>query len=660
MGGTVKSKGWRPVLVAAVVAACMGTGIGAWADTPEQKVAPISGAAATNKNSEGQAKAEWARLSLQIKDETDLETIVGIHNRFLDQFPDSALADKVRESQQVYEGLVKSKAQKFRGKWVAAEQIEVIQKQSRQQTASALELYQAGKWKESLEAARKVSAADRENADALAIAGVSAYRLKMAPAAQSYFEKLAALDSDNVLAENNLAVIAFELKQPAAALVHYGKALQSGAKNALVLDNAVEMLTTYVAAGGDKNAAAFRDLNRKAAQVEGELIPVMRERGLLRRGATWVTQEQLDAILKELSGIEYQMRVLDKQYGELQQQIADLKKKLVRDIPYLLLPPETRGGFRRSPHVPPSQADLDAQAELDELRSRLAEFQKPAAALREQYAAAEKKYTGVQRILEPGTTPDALPALASATTKPAATEAAGKPDALVKAEEPAKGVGSVAASAAAGQAGGAPQATGKELVAVGGAGAAAGDPTPEDDYVAPLPEPEFVYVLPPVPQLPQDIYGPPPPVELGGYAPVPGGPAGIPSNPEREPPPYPGYMPRNAPLPMTSKVFDLVPLPPVVIPQYQPPRRVGIPQQPGVAGPWAMTMGLQTGQPLNGPPQVGFQMLPTPSGAMPLSPPTRDQVPHYQLVPHVEGSGRPTITVPVVQPLRDVPRLSNK
>src|SRR3954469_20277510 len=145
-----RSRLWRHVAMGAVIAAGMGMTNGAWGDVSANNLsgAGVVGSSAPAKSTEDLAKAEWARLSMQIKNEDDLATIVGIHGRFLEQYPESKLAETVETSKQVYEALLKSKALKFRGKWVPAEQVEVLQKQWREDVKPALDLYRAGKWRE--------------------------------------------------------------------------------------------------------------------------------------------------------------------------------------------------------------------------------------------------------------------------------------------------------------------------------------------------------------------------------------------------------------------------------------------------------------------------------------------------------------------------------
>lgn len=296
-----------------------------------------------------------------------------------------------------------------------------------------------------------------------------------------------------------------------------------------------------------------------------------------------------------------------------------------------------------------TQEMLDAQAEADELLGHVPEFQRAAAELKQQYGAAEHLYGGVQRIMEPAMPQDATPALAStAAQAPTATMPAQAPD-------PAMLVTSVATSA--GNVGAKPAPAGKDAVAVADSAAAAqaaANGTGQGDDEAPAPEPEFVYVPPRVPRMPEDIYGPPPPVQLGGYRPVPA-PNSAPSTPNPNPPlpvainsplpiainpPLPIAI--NPPLPValeSSIVLIPVPDPP---PPYVPPRRTGIAQQPGAAGPWSMTMGLQSGQPLGGEAQVPNQM-----SMVPESSSLSDWKSKYitVIVPRRAGSGVPFMLI---------------
>ena len=138
------TRAWQ---VAAVVAAVTGAAA---------VTVPVRGAEsspAAQKSVEDTAKAEWGKLSVQIKNETNLETIIGMHDRFLDKYADAAMAASVMASKEEFETLLKSGAAKFHGRWLAKDKLGVLQQQWRDDAAVAREFYRDGKFREALDAA---------------------------------------------------------------------------------------------------------------------------------------------------------------------------------------------------------------------------------------------------------------------------------------------------------------------------------------------------------------------------------------------------------------------------------------------------------------------------------------------------------------------------
>src|SRR6185312_5657943 len=88
---------------------------------------------------------------------------------------------------------------------------------------------------------------------------------------KKYFSQAAAGDDSSPLPENNLAVIAAGEKLDAVAFMHYGKALKVSGDNRLLLDNIAAALGSYVGKGGDKQAAAYKNLVREVEGPEGRM-----------------------------------------------------------------------------------------------------------------------------------------------------------------------------------------------------------------------------------------------------------------------------------------------------------------------------------------------------------------------------------------------------
>jgi tetratricopeptide (TPR) repeat protein len=280
------------------------------------------------------ANAAWTRLALEIKKADDLQSIIALHQKFLEKFPGLPLTKEVQASMGVYQKLADNGGVKFRGHWIPRAQIEVTLKQWSEAAREATDRYKEGQLKEALESARGVLAKDDQNPDALTIAGLAAYRMNNLALARTYFTTLAAADPGSVLAENNLGVLSFQQKQLGEGLGHYTRALQAMPDHRLVLDNIAEALNTYLDGGGNKNTAAYRTLVRQFEPAELKKEAEMAKptasakAGWRRWGSTWVTPEQLSALEKYQQVVQDRMTQLDSQYKNAQQTLAGMDDQI--------------------------------------------------------------------------------------------------------------------------------------------------------------------------------------------------------------------------------------------------------------------------------------------------------------------------------------------
>jgi tetratricopeptide (TPR) repeat protein len=260
------------------------------------------------------AAQEWSRVGTKVKSTDDLQAVIDLYKKYADKYPDAKQAGEARSTAAVYETMLKNDPVKFRGKWMPRVQVDVVRKQWKESARPALDLYKAGRMKEALESAKAILADDDQNPDALALGGLAAYRSANMAQAKTYFTSLAAADPGSLLAENNLAVIAVGQKALGEAFGHYGKALQIMPDHRLLLDNIAEAINIYLAGGGEKTGMAYRTLVKAFEPAETRLEETMLKQGQVRWGATWVTREQQERLVKVQDAMRDQWGRLDAQY----------------------------------------------------------------------------------------------------------------------------------------------------------------------------------------------------------------------------------------------------------------------------------------------------------------------------------------------------------
>ncbi len=365
------------------------------------------------------ATAEWTRDTALIKQASDLPTIIDLHQKFLQRFPDQQLSPIVSGSLEVYQRLQNQNGVKFRGRWMPAAQVDVTLRQWQSAAAPAAALYKAGKLRPALDAAKQLIAHDAANPQALTLAGLTAYRLDDLRASIDYFTALAEADPSDALAQNNLAVVLFSEKREVESLSHYTQALQAAPSNRLLADNIMEALHAY---RGSTDAPLYQKLVRQFQQAETRLESDMAKRGLFRYGSTWVTQPQLDRLNATIQAITSAMAELQSQYQSAQQDsiaIADQLKTATDDynntvvsVQYLNSTMLQSGGdvglsSRRDALLADLERSRQLKASLEAKRDALVtgrpEMFAQAAKLKTQLADATKsQFTGVQRIMDLG------------------------------------------------------------------------------------------------------------------------------------------------------------------------------------------------------------------------------------------------------------------
>jgi hypothetical protein len=282
----------------------------------------------SNTTPEEAATAEWVRIAPQVKAADDIHLIISIYQNFLDKFPEARQSADAKASLAYFQTLAKSDPVKFRGRWLARAQIEVLLNQWKESARPALDLYKAGRMKETLDALKAPLAEDAQNPEALTLAGLAAYRLNTIPAARTQFTALAAADPTSLLAENNLAVISFLQRQNGEGLSHYVKALQISTDNRQVLDNIAEGINTYLTAGGDKNGLSYRALLKIYEPAELRMQQQMAKLGLQRWGSTWVTRERAAELTKFADSYRDRLAQIDAQNKRARDTIASLDAQI--------------------------------------------------------------------------------------------------------------------------------------------------------------------------------------------------------------------------------------------------------------------------------------------------------------------------------------------
>ena len=369
------------------------------------------------------ADAEWTRAAAQIRKADNLPSIIDVHQKFLDKYPDAPVSPSVRTSLDEYKKLARENGVKFRGRWMPEAQIQVQVQDWADHAKPALVKYRAGDLRGALDFAKAAIKDDPANPDALTLAGLASFHLNLLSDAHDDFAALTQGDPATVLGENNLAVILFTQKRLAESLLHYAHALQVSPDNRFVGDNIEEALYAYTSSGGDLNAPAYTGLVRQFQQSESRIEATMARKGLYRFGSTWVPAGIMDRLNSNLQQIKNAMTQLDSRFQAARAATTALEYAIAQantdynntalNISYLdSLIASTTGDVG---NILSQRDDLQRtlQAIADKRAKLIADHQNALATLQSAPAQAEKlkaayalasasQFTGIQRIMDWG------------------------------------------------------------------------------------------------------------------------------------------------------------------------------------------------------------------------------------------------------------------
>jgi tetratricopeptide (TPR) repeat protein len=366
------------------------------------------------------AAAEWKRVAAAGKMASDIQSVIVLHERFLRQYKDTASAEAAQQSLDMYRGLVDAGAVKYRGTWMTAAEFEAVRKGWKESAAPAVAFYRGGQLKEAQNAVAAVLAKEPQNQEALAVAGMAAYRLNSMTLAQRYFALLAESPPPNVMGPHNQAVLCAARKDWPNAVKQYTQALQILPSHRLLLDNVTELM--HALPEPEKKQVGYKALQQAYEQAEAKLEGEMLKDNLYRWGSTWVSEQQLAKLSRVYDEVREEMQALDGRYKAARIMLPQLDEQITRareEVTSLqgqvmtgaLLNNGARGQdmsiVSRNSVLKQSLAESRQRlSELEirrtEMQGQIVEMQGKAQRLKVKLGEVEPQFTGLHRIMDLG------------------------------------------------------------------------------------------------------------------------------------------------------------------------------------------------------------------------------------------------------------------
>ena len=354
----------------------------------------------------GNAEAGLASLRRSVEALSDINQIIERFERFVSTTKDQAVLAEANKDlaawrQRRDQGYIKQGTN-----WVTAAEAEKLRAESLSTAAAARDQLRAGHLPEAESLLQQALNQDPSNPAALYLRGVLLYRADKLVDARKAFEEVNRQLEQHAPTLNNLAVIGARQNQHGPALTLYDQAMQAQPVNKFILDNVADELGT-MPEDARKGKAVERVIRRFTEQdlvLQQQLSP----QGWFRWGATWVNQQQLDALKAAEKEVNAQLATLEAEFESNKQRVSDIENRIRTNEQQM----REMEGYRRTYRdrdgriifLPLPNAYYDLKRENQNLRDEQGRLQERFNQLREQARRAQQqlptpKFTGVQQIV---------------------------------------------------------------------------------------------------------------------------------------------------------------------------------------------------------------------------------------------------------------------
>ncbi len=272
--------------------------------------------------------ARLASLRRAVENQDDIKKILDRYASFMTQNAGTpavidAQADVDLWHDRQAKGLVKVGT-----KWMSKEERDGLQEKSLGVAEQLLQTIKQGRMKEATTVLDNALADNPTNISLLYLRGVLLYRQEQLPGSRKAFESVSAAAADHAPTLNNLAVILYRQNAPVAALAQYDRAMLAAPGSREILDNVAEALNALPE--DQRKSQVVKKVVRHFKEQDDDLQKKMSERGLVRWGATWVTDAQYAKLQEEERKIKDKLDQMSRDYDSVQAGIVGLDRR-VRD-----------------------------------------------------------------------------------------------------------------------------------------------------------------------------------------------------------------------------------------------------------------------------------------------------------------------------------------
>lgn len=280
----------------------------------------------------GEPAAGLASLRRSTESSVNPKSVVERYKRFIAQYSGTPVENEAKNDLALWQDRLDRGLVRIGHLWVSKEDREQIEQHSLQLADQARQKIKQGHWHDAEGLLAEALDANPNSATALYLRALIEYQSGQFVAARKDLETVKLICPDHGPTLNNLGVITARQNRYGESISYFDQAMRSAPFRTAV-DNAAEAL--HALNDPSRGINVQKALAQRAATIfeeqNAKLTAQMKEHGLNRWGAKWVTDADLKKLQDAQKEIDDRVAALRADYENTQQQIATIDQRIAGD-----------------------------------------------------------------------------------------------------------------------------------------------------------------------------------------------------------------------------------------------------------------------------------------------------------------------------------------
>jgi Tfp pilus assembly protein PilF len=299
---------------------------------PAESVKSIE-AGGGGQGGKGDAMAGLGSLRRASANQDDPGQVIERYKRFVGQYAGTPAAEEAKQDLAMWQERQEKGMVRVGTRWVTKQERGRMEQDALRLADQARQKIKDGKWHDAEGLLAEALAADPNAAAALYLRSLVEYQAGQYVAARKDLERVKSLAPDHGPTLNNLGVIAVRQNRMGEAVNYLDQAMLAEPADRTVLDNTAEVLHALSEQGPRANVQKGLVQRTAAAFQEQDvtLAAKMKEQGLNRWGATWVSDADMAKLQAAQKQIDAKKAAMQADFDGTQRLIAGIDDRIASD-----------------------------------------------------------------------------------------------------------------------------------------------------------------------------------------------------------------------------------------------------------------------------------------------------------------------------------------